>query len=159
MMNTNRDLVTHDWLGLKVNSNNKITGHHIVKIEDGGVDSPDNMAALSILGHRYLHEFIEKDSIDYYNLLNNEFLKLNNDRYYPTVEELNNIKNIILNYEKEYYRNIKKRINGLYINTKLAKYIPADISIMSPEGYKYLITNGIDPIKGHKPNVYKKRWR
>ena len=155
MMNVDRNDLEHDWMGFKITSKNPLTGHHIRKFGEGGDDLPDNIAALTVLAHRYLHEQIEYDSVDYYDLLNEKFSNFNISRKYPTMEELIEVKKIILDYEQEYYKYIRRRVKRMYINIKLARELPEEVSIKSPEGYRLLLSKGIDPVKKHKPNVYR----
>ena len=155
MMNVDWGNLYYDWMGFKITDKNPLTGHHIKKFGEGGDDLPDNIAALTIFAHRYLHEQIEYDSELYYNLLNEKFNEFNVYRKYPTIEELSVIRQILLDYEQQYYKNIKHRVRRMYINKKLEKYLPDEIKIVSPEGYRLLLEQGIDPVKKHKPNVYK----
>lgn len=155
MMNAKDEDLLCDWMGFKVTPKNPLTGHHIRKFEDGGEDEPENIAALTILAHRYLHEQIEIDSLDYYALINEEFNKINMSRDYPSSEQIELIKNILLQYEAEYYWNINRRIKKFYVNLKAVKYLPEGIAVRSPEGYRLLLSQGIDPVKKHKPNKYK----
>jgi hypothetical protein len=156
MMNIkNYHNLKYDWMGFKITKGNPLTSHHIKKAEDGGEDVPDNTAALTVLAHRYLHEQIELDSLDYYDAFNYIFETINKSRKYPSRDQLEYTKKIILEYEKKYYNNIKKRINNFNFNPKYEKYLPEDISLDSPIGYRLLISRGIDPVRYHKVNKYR----
>ena len=63
MMNVDWSNLYYDWMGFKITDKNPLTGHHIKKFGEGGDDLPDNIAALTIFAHRYLHEQIEYDSV------------------------------------------------------------------------------------------------
>ena len=75
-----------DWLGYKIDRNNKLTIHHIFKQSYGGLNEFSNYALLVEKSHNYLHVLETKDH-EVYLELNKLFKELNDsleppDKYY-----------------------------------------------------------------------------
>jgi len=157
LLKLKKEEIDYDWLGFKVTEDNYITGHHIVSRCDGGEDSVDNMALLSLLSHRYLHEVIEQYDIDTFNKINDILKNICISRREPNESEYQNILFLIYNFEKKYKKVLKKRISKLHINSKVLKMFEGIVDIHTPHGYRIVLQNGIEPIKRHEVKTKKKK--
>ncbi len=54
-----------DWLSYQVTKNNILTLHHIIKVADGGILTPENAAILTKKAHRALNICESRDFILY----------------------------------------------------------------------------------------------
>lgn len=118
LFNVKKENIEYDWMGFKITEENYISTHYIEEISYGGDDSLDNLAVLSCLSHRYLHEQIQYDDIDIYNKINNELRKINKNRKYPTMEEIQTIKELLDEYESKYIKQLTKRIKFTTFNER-----------------------------------------
>lgn len=107
-----------DILNFEANSKNKITYHHIIKIEDLiSLGFPtrktiENGIVLTRVAHSYLH-LIEDFAPDIFIHLNKIILLITKERRLPTLEERNLIEIFLEAFEyrmKEYYQ-----ISPLYL--------------------------------------------
>ena len=92
MKNVTRELIKMygpvdlDWMNYRVTTQNALTFHHIQKREEGGKETLDNGALLTIIGHRYLH-IIEYKEIKIYITLTKMFELINKQKHAPTQEQ------------------------------------------------------------------------
>lgn len=157
LLNIKKDDTIYDWMGFKVTEENYITGHHIVSKCDGGEDSVDNIALLSLLSHRYLHQQIEEYDQDIFNELNSMFKILCLEKRMPNEKEQQHILYLMYLFEKRHKRVLKKKISYSNINPSVEKLFNNIVNISSPHGYRIVLQNGIDPIKRQKVKVKKKK--
>lgn len=159
LLKLKKEEIEYDWLGFKVTKDNYITGHHIVSKCEGGEDSIDNMALLSLLSHRYLHEVIEQYDIDTFNKINEILKQACISRREPNEKEYQEILYLIYNFEKNNKKVLKNRIGNLHINPKVIKMFEGIVDINTPHGYRIVLQNGVDPIKRHEVKTKKKKKR
>lgn len=133
----------YDWLGFKVTDNNPLTCHHIRKFHDGGDRCIENMALLTIAGHRYLHD-IEMFDIDLYNKINLFLKKINERRSYPSKEEYAMINELFYKYETKYRKILRKRIEFKGYNTKLIKELIPGCSLFHPTNFRLNLQQGLN---------------
>lgn len=88
-----------DWLGY-INEEN-YSFHHIVKRSNGGSDDISNGAVLHLNSHAYLHT-IEHYDIDKYIYLNTILKEINEQRSMPSIEQLKQIRYVLLEFQREY---------------------------------------------------------
>ena len=157
LFNIKKEIIEYDWMGFKITEENYISTHHIEEICYGGEDSLDNLAILSCLSHRYLHEQIQYDDIDIYNKINNELRKINKNRKYPTMEEIQPIKELLDEYESKYRKQLTKRIKFTTFNERKVIGALGDRIDLTPNIYREILEMGIDPEKKHKKIVKQKK--
>ena len=157
LFNIKKEEIEYDWMGFKITEENYVSAHHMDDICFGGEDSLDNLAILSCLSHRYLHEQIQKDDIDIYNRINNELKKMNKRRKYPTMEEIQTIRDILIEYETKYNKQLKKRIKFTTFNEKKVIGALGNNIELTPSIYREILEMGIDPEKKHKKIVNQKK--
>jgi len=157
LFNIKKENIEYDWMGFKITEENYISTHHIEDISYGGEDSLDNLAILSCLSHRYLHEQIQYDDIDIYNKINNELRKINKNRKYPTMEEIQTIKELLDEYESKYSKQLTKRIKFTTFNERKVIEALGDRIELTPNVYRGILEMGIDPEKKHKKIVKQKK--
>ena len=80
---------SYDWLGDKITKKNSITYHHIVKAEDGGNETIENGALLTIKSHSLIHQIELIDSALYGEV--SYWLRTINDLRVPINEEIKTI--------------------------------------------------------------------
>ena len=92
-----------DWMVDSFTNPSKLTRHHIVKRENGGVNDISNYALLTKESHMLLH-YLEDNYNKEYNYLNEKFLELNRSLMPPTIEYYQDVKKIL--------KSVKKRIKN-----------------------------------------------
>ena len=90
-----------DWLNYKIIRTNDLTYHHIKKRANGGKRSIDNGAILTQIAHRYLN-LIECQDTETYELLNNMFRIVNEQRSEPTHEQRLAIEYLLRKFESNH---------------------------------------------------------
>ena len=80
----------YDWMNYKINEEDVITFHHIIKVEDGGEYIKENGALLTERAHEYLH-YIERVDKKIYQLINKVFLDINEQMSPPNMAQRNMI--------------------------------------------------------------------
>ena len=88
------------WLGYKLTKDNA-NFHHLTKKEHGGIQTIENGAILSDVGHRYLH-IIESKEIQIYLAINEMLKIINQQGYSPTEEQYRIINRLLLMFEEEH---------------------------------------------------------
>lgn len=157
LFNIKKEDIKYDWMGFKITEENYVSTHHIEDISYGGEDSLDNLAILSCLSHRYLHEQIQYDDIEIYKRINKELKKINESRKYPNEEDIKPIMNLLEEYETIHSKKLNKRIKFTTFNEKkIYKVIGCNINIDS-SNYRKILQMGIDPEKKHKKPVKQKK--
>ena len=97
-----------DWMNYII-TDNDLTYHHIVKIEEGGKTTIDNGALLTQRAHNYLNT-IEKTDIDIYNRINEILKEINNNKSEPTKIQRQKIDLLLFEFEvKNVDKIIKKK--------------------------------------------------
>lgn len=139
----------YDWMGFKITDDNPITFHHIRKYHDGGADTVDNGAILSLLSHRYLHQ-IELSSGEIYSSINNVLKRINQSRRNATEEDYKLIRKYMEQYEQEYDEDIRYRIKNLFINKKVVEKLGENVDLNNPCEFRYIMQNGINPVAPKK---------
>lgn len=56
---------TVDWMGFKVTKNNHITYHHIKEDRNGGTETVENGALLTVKAHQLLHKLEHTNEAEY----------------------------------------------------------------------------------------------
>ena len=135
----------YDWMGFKITEDNPITYHHIRKYNDGGAETVENGAILSILSHRYLHQ-IELIDLDIYNSINRVLKRINESRKNATEKDYEEILKYLEQYESTYSKEINTHINKLNINIKLLSRVMPDYKIITPSDFRIILQNGINPV-------------
>ncbi len=133
----------YDWLGFKITENNYLTCHHIKKYHDGGENSVNNMALLTIAAHRYLHN-IEEFDIELYNKINAFLKEINNRRVYPSEEEYAMINEWFCQYEVRYKKVLRRKIEFKKYNIKLIKELIPGYSLFHPTNFRLNLQQGIN---------------
>lgn len=95
-----------DWLGYE--SEERFSFHHINKKCNGGKKVINNGAILHLSSHSYLHT-IEYYDLDKYIYLNKILKDINNQRYMPTREQLEQIKYVLIEFQNEYQGKVSSR--------------------------------------------------
>ena len=112
---------TMDWMGYDNLENYSF--HHLIKKCEGGEQTIRNGAVLHQSSHSYLHT-IEHYDLDKYIYINKILKDINNQLYMPTKEQLKQIRDVLIEFEKEYENKESSRgktiIKGEY---KLCKEI------------------------------------
>ena len=157
LLKLKKEDIKYDWLGFKITEDNYLTGHHIKSRSNGGEDSVDNMALLSVLSHRYLHECIELYDIDTYNKINNILKEACINRRCPNESEFQKLLYLMYKFEMENKSELKKKISNLKINPRVIKKFDGIIDISSVHGYRLLLQNGINPSSKHKQKTKNRR--
>lgn len=88
-----------DWLGY--DNLDRYSFHHLQKKCDGGKQIICNGAVLHQNSHSYLHT-IEHYDLDKYIFLNTILKQINNQKYMPTKDQLQQIRYVLLEFQKEY---------------------------------------------------------
>lgn len=108
MKEVTRELITMfkprhiDWMGYDIRSINDLNYHHIIKREHGGPFTIDNGALLrGDTSHEYLH-IIEDRDLDMYVYINKILKDINEQRFKPTREQLLQIRDVLLSFEREH---------------------------------------------------------
>lgn len=90
---------TMDWLGY--DNFERYSFHHIQKRCDGGKQTITNGSPLHISSHAYLHT-IENFDPDKYIFLNTVLKAINEQKTMPSIEQLKQIKLVLLEFQNEY---------------------------------------------------------
>lgn len=93
------DVNTMDWLGY--DNLERYSFHHLTKKCDGGEKIISNGAVLHQSSHSYLHT-IEYYDLDKYIFLNNILKKVNEQKYFTTKEQLEQIRYVLKEFQNEY---------------------------------------------------------
>lgn len=93
------DVNTMDWLGY--DNLERYSFHHLTKKCDGGKKIIGNGAVLHQSSHSYLHT-IEYYDLDKYIFLNNILKKVNEQKYFTTKEQLEQIRYVLKEFQNEY---------------------------------------------------------
>lgn len=88
-----------DWLGY--DNEERYSFHHLTKKCDGGEQVLNNGAVLHQNSHSYLHT-IEHYDLDKYIYLNTILKAINEQRTMPSIEQLKQIKLVLLEFQNEY---------------------------------------------------------
>lgn len=108
-----------DWLGY--DNDERYSFHHIQKRCDGGKTIISNGAPLHISSHSYLHT-IEHYDLEKYIYLNTILKAINDQKCMPSIEQLKQIKLVLLGFQNEYEGKLSSRnkliIKKEYILTK-----------------------------------------
>ena len=101
------DMGTIDWLGY--DNLERYSFHHLIKRSDGGDKIISNGAILhQNSSHPYIHT-IEYYDLDKYIFLNNMLKKINEQKYMPTKEQLEQIRYVLLEFQNEYDGKVSSR--------------------------------------------------
>lgn len=96
----------YDFMGYTFKTVNDLSYHHIVKRIDGGPRTFDNGALLvADTAHQYLH-IIESREYEMYEYINSILKEINTQRKSPTKEQLIEIRNVLLYFEKEHCKDV-----------------------------------------------------
>jgi len=95
-----------DWLGYE--NDERYSYHHIKKKSDGGKTTIENGAILHQSSHEYLHT-IEFYDPERYIFLNTILKAINEQRSMPSIEQLKEIKQILLSFQNEYESRLSSR--------------------------------------------------
>lgn len=90
----------YDWMNYKIDEEDVITFHHIIKKENGGEYTLDNGALLTERAHSHLH-FIEQVDKEIYDRINEVFLDINNQMCEPNYIQRNMIELLLMKFEIE----------------------------------------------------------
>ena len=105
---------TMDWLGY--DNLERYSYHHIKKKSDGGKTTIENGAILHQSSHQYLHT-IEFYDLERYIFLNNILKAINKQRSMPSIEQLKEIKLVLLGFQNEFENKLTSR-NKLIIKNE-----------------------------------------
>ena len=97
---------TMDWLGY--DNFERYSFHHIKKKCDGGEQIISNGAVLHQNSHQYLHT-IENYDLDKYIFLNTILKAINEQREMPSINQLKQIKLVLLEFQNEYEGKLSSR--------------------------------------------------
>ena len=100
------DMNTIDWLGY--DNLERYSFHHLTKKSDGGKKIISNGAVLHQSSHAYLHT-IEYYDLDKYIYLNGILRAINEQKYRPSIEQLKQIKLVLLEFQNEYEGKLSSR--------------------------------------------------
>lgn len=100
------DMNTMDWLGY--NNLERYSFHHLTKRSDGGKKIISNGAVLHQSSHSYLHT-IEYYDLDRYIYLNTILKAINEQKQMPSIEQLEQIKLVLLGFQNEYEDKVSSR--------------------------------------------------
>lgn len=116
----------NDWMGYKIRSIQDLSYHHIIKREDGGPFTWDNGALLcQNTAHEYLH-IIEYKDLDMYNYINKVLKQINDGGHRPTKQELINIRDVLMLFEREHEFDINSKGKLLVKRKYIEGRIPLD---------------------------------
>lgn len=107
-----------DWMNYKLNKDN-LTYHHIKSRASGGKRNVRNGALLVDTAHQYLH-LIQSHDIETYEMLNNLFRIVNNQRSEPTYEQRQAVEYLLREFERV-HRWDKGRKGKLLLQRKYLK--------------------------------------
>lgn len=94
------EINTMDWMGF--DNLEKYSFHHLIKKSDGGKQVVNNGAILhQDSSHPYLH-IIEHYDLDKYVFINKILKDINTQRSMPTKEQLQQIRYVLIEFQKEY---------------------------------------------------------
>ena len=153
LFNVAKEDIYIDWMGFKITESNPISAHHIKRRNECGEDTYDNIAILSTLSHRYLHEQIEIYAPDIYNEINNDLIKINKSRKMPTIEDIGYIQELMYRFEENYKKILEEDLNNNYYNEKVIKRLTEGVNILNPHDFRNILQNGIDPLYRRNKNV------
>lgn len=97
---------TMDWLGY--DNDEKYSFHHIKKQCDGGEKIISNGALIHTSSHSYIHT-IEHYDLDRYIYINTILKAINEQKYMPSKEQLEQIKLALLGFQNEYEGKVSSR--------------------------------------------------
>lgn len=110
---------TMDWLGY--DNLERYSYHHLIKKCNGGEHTINNGAMLHQNSHQYLHT-IEYYDLDKYIFLNTILKAINEQRTMPSINQLEQIKLVLKEFQNEYEGKLSSRdkpiIKKEYILTK-----------------------------------------
>lgn len=98
----------YDWMNFKITKENPLTYHHIKKASQGGEETLENGAPLTVKAQEYLH-LIEKYNFKIYRRLNRVFNEINGQGFSPTENQLKKIEMLLLEFEVRHYGQLRKR--------------------------------------------------
>ena len=107
----------YDWMNYKINEEDVITFHHIIKVEDGGEYIKENGALLTERTHEYLH-YIERVDKKIYQLINKVFLDINEQMSPPNMAQRNMIELLLMKFEIKNADRIINRKENVYPKRK-----------------------------------------
>ena len=90
---------TIDWLGY--DNLERYSFHHLTKKSDGGERIINNGAVLHQSSHSYLHT-IEHYDLERYIYINNILKAINEQKEFSSIEQLKEMKQILLGFQNEY---------------------------------------------------------
>lgn len=97
---------TMDWLGY--DNYERYSFHHLKKKCDGGEKIITNGAVLHQSSHSYLHT-IEYYDLERYIFLNTILKTINEQKCMPSIEQLKEIKLVLLGFQNEYESKLSSR--------------------------------------------------
>lgn len=101
---------TMDWLGY--DNLERYSFHHLIKKSDGGKKIISNGAVLHQSSHSYLHT-IEYYDLDRYIFLNTILKAINEQKYMPSINQLEQIKFALKGFQNEYEGKLSSRGNEI----------------------------------------------
>lgn len=101
---------TMDWLGY--DNLERYSFHHLIKKSDGGKKIISNGAVLHQSSHSYLHT-IEYYDLDRYIFLNTILKAINEQKYMPSINQLEQIKLALKGFQNEYEGKLSSRGNKI----------------------------------------------
>lgn len=108
-----------DWLGFE--NLEQYSFHHIKKKCDGGEKKMNNGAILHKSSHELLHT-IEHYDLDKYIYLNKILKDVNTQRFLTTKEQLEQIRLVLIEFQKEYENKLSSRDKPIIKKEYLLKY-------------------------------------
>lgn len=100
-------LKDYDFMGYKL-IKNQATYHHILKKEDGGLETLENGAVLMPIPHEYLH-VIEAKDYELYLLLNRMLKIINLRQSQPSLDDYRIISQILHIFEERHSKDRTKK--------------------------------------------------
>lgn len=100
------DMNSVDWLGY--DNLERYSFHHLQKKCNGGKQEISNGSVLHLSSHSYLHT-IEYYDLDKYLFLNKILKDVNNQKYMTTKEQLQQIRYVLLEFQREYENKTSSR--------------------------------------------------
>lgn len=116
----------YDFMGYKMTKENPYTYHHIKKRCDGGLETIENGAILTLNAHEYLN-VIELKGIKTYYALNEMFRIINQQGYAPTIEQYQIIDTMLRLFEEEHIKDKNSKGKLLIKQKYLKRYFRGDI--------------------------------
>lgn len=101
---------TMDWLGY--DNLERYSFHHLIKKSNGGKKIISNGAVLHQSSHSYLHT-IEYYDLDRYIFLNTILKAINEQKYMPSINQLEQIKLALKEFQNEYEGKLSSRGNKI----------------------------------------------